>query len=123
EIRRDDRASLGRHCGLLPAGEQGLARLRRGAQQQDPRHPTPRLRLARRGLPSPQNPDLHVACPIANSAFRLFLWFLLLNASKAPPARNSATQKRNIAMDMWTTQERCPTSPQRQQQKKTANQN
>ena len=36
----------GRHRRLLPAGEQGLARLRRGAQQQDPRDPAPRLRLA-----------------------------------------------------------------------------
>ena len=36
EVRRHDRPSLGRYRGLLPAGEQGLARLRRGAQQQDP---------------------------------------------------------------------------------------
>jgi metal-sulfur cluster biosynthetic enzyme len=30
------------------------------------------------------------------------------NVSKAPPARKPAKQKRNIAVDMWTTQERCP---------------
>src|ERR1700738_2902514 len=48
EVRADDRASLGWHCGLLPAGEQGLARLRRGAQQQDPGDPAPRLRPAHR---------------------------------------------------------------------------
>src|SRR6202165_2561303 len=68
EVRRDDRSSLGRHCGLLPAGEQGLARLRRGAQQQDPRDPTPRLRLAQRRLSAAQNPELHSACPVAVSA-------------------------------------------------------
>jgi hypothetical protein len=28
--------------------------------------------------------------------------------SKAPPARKLSNAKRNIAVDMWTTQERCP---------------
>src|SRR5215470_16157383 len=46
EVRRHDRLALGWHCRLLPAGEQGLARLRRGAQQQNPGDPAPRLRLA-----------------------------------------------------------------------------
>ena len=42
-------------------GEQGRPRLRRGLQQQDPRHPTPRLRLTRRGVPPPQDPHVHAA--------------------------------------------------------------
>src|SRR5690606_1333735 len=36
EVRRDDRSALGRHRRLLPAREQGRARLRRRTEQQDP---------------------------------------------------------------------------------------
>src|SRR3954468_10809337 len=50
--------------------EQGLARFRRGAQQQDPGDPTARLRLAQRGLSAAQNPDLHAAGPIAHLKVR-----------------------------------------------------
>jgi hypothetical protein len=60
-LREDDRASLGRHRCLLQTREQSLARLRRGTEQQDPRHPASRLRSARRGIPSPEGPDLHAA--------------------------------------------------------------
>ena len=67
EVRGHDRPSLGRHRGLLPAGEQGLARLRRGAQQQDPGDPAARLRPARQGLPAAQDPHLHAAHPVADS--------------------------------------------------------
>ena len=62
EVRRHDRPSLGRHRGLLPAGQQGLARLRRGAQQQDPGDPAARLRPARQGLPAAQDPS-PACCP------------------------------------------------------------
>src|ERR1700691_2888686 len=124
-MRRDDRSSLGCHDSLLPAGEQGLARLRRGAQQQDPSDPTPRLRLARRGLPSPQNSDLHVACPIDNSAFRIFLGFSCQMCAKHHLLASSATQS---ATSLWTCGQRksvahIPTCPQRQQQKKTTEEN
>ncbi|MCK7479015.1 MAG: transposase [Candidatus Moduliflexus flocculans] len=47
EVRRDDRSSLGWNRRLLQTREQGVARLRRGAQQQDPRHPAPCVRTAR----------------------------------------------------------------------------
>jgi hypothetical protein len=57
--------SLARDRGLLAAGEQGLARLRREAQQQDPGDPAPRLRLAQRRVPAAQNSDLHVTGAIA----------------------------------------------------------
>ena len=43
----------------------GLARLRRGAQQQDPSHPAPRLRPAQRRVSAAQNPHLHAASAIA----------------------------------------------------------
>jgi transposase len=52
EVRRDDRSSLGWDRGLLQAGEQGLARIRRGPEQQNPRHPASRIRTARRGIPT-----------------------------------------------------------------------
>ena len=55
------RSPLGGHRQLLPGGEQGSARLRRGPQQQDPRPPASGLRLPGRGLPGPQNPHLHAA--------------------------------------------------------------
>src|SRR5262249_40106009 len=55
EIRRDDRPSLGWHRGVLSPGEQGLARLRRRAQQQNPGDPAPRLRLARRTISASEN--------------------------------------------------------------------
>src|SRR5207253_6411585 len=45
-IRRNDRASLGRDRRLLQTREQGPPWLRRGTQQQDPRHPAARLRTA-----------------------------------------------------------------------------
>ena len=60
-------AMIDRHRGLLPTREQGLARLRRGAQQQDPGNPAPRLRLARRRIPAAQNPHLHAAGPVTAS--------------------------------------------------------
>lgn len=41
--------------------KQGLVRLRRGAPQQDSRHPASRIRTARRGVPSAQSPYLHAA--------------------------------------------------------------
>ena len=46
----------GRRCRLLPANARHPAGLRRGAQQQNPRPPTPRLRPARRGISQTQNP-------------------------------------------------------------------
>src|SRR6266852_6206180 len=52
---------LGWHRRLLQTGEQSLAGLRRGAQQQNPRHPTTGLRPARRRVPSAQNTHLHAA--------------------------------------------------------------
>ena len=66
EVCRDDRTPLGWHRGLLHTGKQGLARVRRGTQQQDPRHPEARLRPARRGVPAPQDPHVHAA-PALNS--------------------------------------------------------
>jgi transposase len=54
---------IDRHWGwnrrLLQAREQGLARLRRGAQQQDSRHPAARVRPTRRGILATQDPHLH----------------------------------------------------------------
>lgn len=61
EVRPDDRASLGWNRRLLQAGEQGLARFRRAPKQQDPRHPAPCIRPARRGIPAAQDPHLHAA--------------------------------------------------------------
>src|ERR1039457_1653281 len=61
EVHRDDRPSLGRHRRLLPAGEQGLARLRRRPQQQDPRPPAPRLRPARPRISPPESAHMHAA--------------------------------------------------------------
>ena len=61
EVSPTDRATLGRHRRLLQAREQGRARLRRRAQQQDPRHPASRLRVTRRGIPPPESPHLHAA--------------------------------------------------------------
>ena len=47
EVRRDDRAALGRPRRLLQAGEQSIPRLCRGTEQQDTGHATSSLRLAR----------------------------------------------------------------------------
>ena len=52
-LRRHDRPSLGRHRRQLQTREQGLARLRRGAQQQDPSVPATGLRPERRGVSPP----------------------------------------------------------------------
>ncbi len=59
EVRRNDRASLGWNRRLLPTREQGLARLRRGTQQQDPCHPATRIWVARRGISAAENPHVH----------------------------------------------------------------
>ena len=50
---------VGRHRGLLQAGEQGRLGIRRGREQQDPRHSAAELRLTRRGVPAPESPHLH----------------------------------------------------------------
>lgn len=47
------------HRGLRQAGEQGRLKIRRGHEQQDPRHSAAELRLMRRGVPAPENPHLH----------------------------------------------------------------
>jgi transposase len=60
-LRGDDRATLGWDRRLLRVGEQGRPRLRRGTQQQDPRHPTSRLRSTRRGVPAAQSPHHHAS--------------------------------------------------------------
>jgi hypothetical protein len=59
--------------------------------------------LARRGLPSPQNSDLHVACPIENSAFRIFLGFSCQMCAKHHLLASSATQS---ATSLWTCGQR-----------------
>src|SRR5450759_1654118 len=56
----------GCHRRLLQARKQGLARLRRGPQQQDPRHPAPRLRSTRPGISAAQGAHMH-----ASSALKL----------------------------------------------------
>ena len=67
EVRRDDRAALGRDRGLLPAGEQSGPGARGGLEQQDPGSPKTGLRLAGRGISAAESFDLHVAsdlrCP------------------------------------------------------------
>src|SRR5665213_2588209 len=61
EIRGDDRQTLGRHRGSLRGREPGDVRLRGRFQQQDPRDPTTRVWLTRRGVPAPENLKLHAA--------------------------------------------------------------
>src|SRR5258708_39641367 len=60
-LRRYDRSPLGRHCRLLQTGKQGLARIGRRSQQQNPRLPETGLRTARRRISPPQGPHLHAA--------------------------------------------------------------
>ena len=60
-VRGHDRQALGRHRQLLRTRQPGRARLRRRTQQQDPHHPETSLRLPRRRVPPPQNPDVHPA--------------------------------------------------------------
>ena len=69
EVRRDDRSPLGWNRRLLQAREQGLARIRRGTEQQDPRHPAPRVRTARRGVPAAEDPHLHAAATLTDACF------------------------------------------------------
>ncbi len=47
EVRADDRSSLGWNRRLLPAREQGVARIRGRLEQQDSCHPAPRIWTAR----------------------------------------------------------------------------
>src|SRR6516164_11615545 len=61
EVRADGRGALGRDRVVLPGGEQGPLGLRRGDQQQDPRHPTTGVRTSGPGVPPPQNPHVHAA--------------------------------------------------------------
>src|ERR1019366_4353018 len=63
-VCRDDRSALGWHRRLLQAGKQGLARLRRGSQQQDPRHPAPRLWSTRPGISAAQGAHMHASSPL-----------------------------------------------------------
>ena len=70
-VRRDDRAPLGRHRGLLQAGEQSPARLRGRREQQDPGHPAARLRPPRRGVPAAEDPHLHAPEAVKSSRNRI----------------------------------------------------
>ena len=69
EIRQDDRSTLGRNRRLLPAREQGIARFRRGLEQQDPRHPASRIRTARRRISSTEGAHMHAACTLKSLEF------------------------------------------------------
>src|ERR1035437_4503959 len=64
KVRRNDRSALGWYRRLLQAGKQGLARLRRGPQQHDPRHPAPRLRSTRPGISAAQGAHMHASSPL-----------------------------------------------------------
>ena len=59
DVCQDDRPALGRDRGLLQAGEQDRLRIRRGHEQQDPRHTAAELRLTRRGVSAPESSHLH----------------------------------------------------------------
>ena len=124
EVRRHDRPSLGRHRGLLPAGQQGLARLRRGAQQRDPGDPAARLRPARQGLPAARNPHLHAAHPVADSQATSRI---LPGAASTHDARSSFCDRAggaaDIAVDMMDNASALPTCPQRRRREKTAFEN
>ena len=51
EVRRDRRATLGRLRRLLRSAQQGLSRVHRGFEQQNPCHPEAGLLSAGRGIP------------------------------------------------------------------------
>ena len=59
EVCRDDRPTLGRHRGLMPAGEQGGFGNSRGREQQDLCHSAGELRRTGRGVLAPESPHMH----------------------------------------------------------------
>ena len=61
KIRQHDRTHWDGIVSYCHSGEQGRLGIRGRRQQQNPRHPTPRLWLSGRGVPPPENPDLHAA--------------------------------------------------------------
>src|SRR5437868_2078246 len=112
----DDRSSLGWHCRVLSAGEQGITRLRRGAEQQDPRDPASRLWLARRGLSTAQNTDLHAARLVAELSSATSTSFVTFTVDLL--ARHSLIYKL-AALERCGhdgQRKRLPTCPQQQKQ-------
>ena len=110
EVRENDRSSLGRHCRLLSAGEQSLARLRRGAQ--------PKIRVIQRrayGLRNEeylaaQGPYLHAAGSVGRPRIICVTWVVL----RSPPIGNPQPRRTRLPNSntplwtCWTTQVRCP---------------
>src|SRR5271170_4396605 len=88
---------------------EGLARLRRGAQQQNPGDPAPLLRLARRKLSAAQNPDLHAAAPV--------------DSTQGIDLASLAYQPQHRRGHVDNAEEALTTCPQPQQQQQTADQN
>ena len=109
----------------LSAGEQGIARLRRRAEQQEPRDPASRLWLARRGLSTAQNTDLHAARLVAGLKFSATATsFVMLTVDlRARHTLSSTNWQRLSAVDMMDNASALPTCPQRQKQPQTADRN
>ncbi len=91
EVRRDDRPALGRHRGLLQAGEQGCLGIRRGLEQQDPGDPAAQLRPTRRELLAPENPHLHAGSDLKSGENYPLDWEKTL-FSKCDQASNRLTR-------------------------------
>ena len=60
----DDRASLGWHRRLQQTGEQSLAGICRGPEQQDSCHPTTSLWAARRRISATEDSHVHASSPL-----------------------------------------------------------
>src|SRR4030065_1921418 len=67
EVCGNDRTTLGWHCCIQQVGEQGLARVRRRAEQQDQGHSEKGIRTKRRGVSPFENPYVYaqrdIKCP------------------------------------------------------------
>src|SRR5205807_559259 len=97
--------------------------LRRGAEQQDPRDPASRLWLARRGLSTAQNTDLHAARLVAELSSATSTSFVTFTVDLL--ARHSLIYKL-AALERCGhdgQRKRLPTCPQQQKQPQPADRN
>src|SRR5208337_1407380 len=85
-LRRHDRSPLGRYRSLLQTRKQGLARIRRRPQQQNPRLPATRLWTARRRISPPQGAHLHASAAMTPQNRPLdFLKTLIIEPDRSSP--------------------------------------